>query len=132
IVRSQSAVAFKTLNPCFSPHTLNYKFVGPANSSLPIEFTLNRFDNNSVASVTISQKGKVVGIAHFRAKGDFPVESRSIKTDDLLRTALWMRVRRTVFYSLHPADSFAVSMFFSESTMLVADTHLYQRAGIKI
>ncbi|GMR34172.1 hypothetical protein PMAYCL1PPCAC_04367, partial [Pristionchus mayeri] len=67
---SQALNTFMSLNPGLIPHTVNYKFVAPAKTSLPLQFKLNHFDDGKMASVFAYQNEKPVGLGHIRYAKD--------------------------------------------------------------
>ncbi|GMT03788.1 hypothetical protein PENTCL1PPCAC_25962, partial [Pristionchus entomophagus] len=67
---SQAVNSFITLNPGLTPHTINYKFVAPAKTSIPLEFKLSHFDDGKMASIFAYQNEKPVGMGHIRYTND--------------------------------------------------------------
>ncbi|GMT27361.1 hypothetical protein PFISCL1PPCAC_18658, partial [Pristionchus fissidentatus] len=66
IAVSQAVNALTTLHPHVSPHTVNYKFISPVQSSVPIEFRLAHFGDGIVSLISAYQNEKLVGMAHLR------------------------------------------------------------------
>ncbi|GMT03728.1 hypothetical protein PENTCL1PPCAC_25902 [Pristionchus entomophagus] len=67
---SQAVNSFITLNPGLTPHTINYKFVAPAKTSIPLQFKLSHFDDGKMASIFAYQNEKPVGMGHIRYTKD--------------------------------------------------------------
>ncbi|GMR46422.1 hypothetical protein PMAYCL1PPCAC_16617, partial [Pristionchus mayeri] len=63
---SQAVNAYLTLNPHCAPHTLNYNFIAPVISSVPLEFKVKHLEEGSIATVHVSQSGNTVGLGHLR------------------------------------------------------------------
>ncbi|GMS94571.1 hypothetical protein PENTCL1PPCAC_16746, partial [Pristionchus entomophagus] len=61
---SQAVRSFTTLNPGVFPHTVNYKYIAPGNSSVPLQFKITDYIDSKVASVSASEDGKLVGMGH--------------------------------------------------------------------
>ncbi|GMT21880.1 hypothetical protein PFISCL1PPCAC_13177, partial [Pristionchus fissidentatus] len=84
IVVSQALNALTTLCPHISPHTVNFKFVSPANSLVPIDFKVAHVEDGSVSSISAYQKEKLVGLGHVRHTNqpDFSSSTESIGHPD--------------------------------------------------
>ncbi|GMS81112.1 hypothetical protein PENTCL1PPCAC_3287, partial [Pristionchus entomophagus] len=73
---SQAANAFIKLRPGCFPRTVNYKFVAPAVTNLPLRFQLSCFEDGESARALTYQNEKLIGITHVRYSNE-PTYSKS-------------------------------------------------------
>ncbi|GMR46429.1 hypothetical protein PMAYCL1PPCAC_16624, partial [Pristionchus mayeri] len=50
---SQAINGFVSLHPNCVPHTLNYKFMGPANINVPFVYKIKNYEDGNIASIYI-------------------------------------------------------------------------------